>query len=282
MNDHRLDGMRVAILVTDDFEQVEMTEPRKALKAAGADTVLLAPHSGEVQGFHHDEKGDKFHVDMAIDDANPQDFDAVMLPGGALNADRLRMEQSARDFVREMEREGKPVAAICHAPWLLVSAGLVQGRTLTSFYTLQDDIRNAGATWQDRPVVRDHNWVTSRQPKDIPAFDEAMIELFGEYAGEHAHRESAVMGAGQSDHPQPQSGKPGGGQGRTDQVGGSGVYPASDQNAPEDAQAHGEASWGQGSRGAAGYYDHGTSELHVDPEDQDDESQPRKRGHQQK
>lgn len=173
----RLDGVRVAIIANEWFEQSEMQEPRRALDAAGAQTVLISTKAGEIQGRSQGEKGDRFPVDMTLDEARASDFDAVLLPGGTLNADKLRMEERAREFVREMQSAGKPIAAICHAPWLLVSAGLVKGRTLTSFFTLQDDIRNAGGTWRDQEVVRDRNWVTSRQPKDIPAFNDAMIEL---------------------------------------------------------------------------------------------------------
>ncbi|HEX5480212.1 MAG TPA: type 1 glutamine amidotransferase domain-containing protein [Dehalococcoidia bacterium] len=173
-----LSGMKVAILVADDFEQVEMTEPRKALDEAGAQTTLISPAQGEVQGVNHDEKGDTFKVDMPLSRARADSFDAVLLPGGALNADKLRMEQKARDFVRRIDETGKPIAVICHAPWLLASAGLVHGRTMTSYYTLQDDLRNAGAHWLDLPVVWDENWVSSRSPKDIPQFNAAMAELF--------------------------------------------------------------------------------------------------------
>ncbi len=258
-----LNGLRVAIIVHDDFEQVEMTEPRKALDQAGAQTVLISTHSGEVNGFKHDQKADSFKVDMELDQANPDDFDALLLPGGALNADSLRMVPKAQDFARRFDQAGKPMAVICHAPWLLVSAGLVNGRTLTSYHTLQDDIRNAGGRWQDREMVHDANWVTSRSPKDIPAFNQAMIDLFAQVAetGGMAH---PVMGAGQGDRGE--SGMPGGGQGRTDQVGGSGIYPASDPNAPGDAEVHGEASWGQGDRGAAGYNDSGSAEIHIEPD----------------
>ena len=168
----------MAIVVADDFEQVEMTEPRKALEQAGARTVLVAPKAGKVQGFNHDTKADSFAVDQTLDEANPDDFDAMVLPGGALNADFLRAQPKAQGFVRQLDRAGKPVAAICHVPWLLVSAGLVRGRTLTSYHTIQDDIRNAGGTWQDREVICDGNWVTSRQPNDIPAFNREMLALF--------------------------------------------------------------------------------------------------------
>jgi protease I len=181
MAEKKLDGMRVAILCTDLFEQVEMTEPRKALDEAGAKTVLIAPKSGSVQGVKHDEKGKTFPVDMKLDQADPEQFDAVLLPGGAMNADALRAEKKAQEFVRAMESAGKPFAVICHAPWVLVSSGLVRGRTMTSYHTIQDDVRNAGANWVDREVVRDSNWVTSRQPSDIPAFNREMIEVFSEH-----------------------------------------------------------------------------------------------------
>ncbi len=181
MQGNRLDGMRVAIIVTDDFEQVEMTEPREALDQAGAKTVLISPKSGKVTGMNHDVKADSFDVEMSLDQANPNDFDAVMLPGGALNADALRVVPKAQEFMRRMDQSGKPMAIICHAPWVLVSAGLVRGRTLTSYHTIQDDIRNAGGNWVDQEMVRDRNWVTSRSPKDLCAFNPAMISLFSEY-----------------------------------------------------------------------------------------------------
>jgi protease I len=181
MADRSLEGMRVAILATDDFEQVELTEPRKALDKAGARTTLIAPKSGKIQGMNHDEKADPFEVDMTLADANPEEFDAVLLPGGALNADALRVQNEAQEFVRYMDDSGKPIAVICHGPWLLVSAGLVDGRTLTSYHTIQDDIRNAGGQWLDKEVVRDQNWVSSRQPSDVPAFNREMIKLFLEH-----------------------------------------------------------------------------------------------------
>ncbi|HEX6481923.1 MAG TPA: type 1 glutamine amidotransferase domain-containing protein [Ktedonobacteraceae bacterium] len=180
MQGNQLNGLRVAILVADDFEQVEMTSPRQALDQAGATTKLICTHPGQVTGMNHDVKADTFNVDMTLDQANPNDFDALMLPGGALNADTLRMVPKARQFAQELQRAGKPMAIICHAPWLLVSSGLVRGRTLTSYYTIQDDIRNAGGNWVDQEMVRDSNWVTSRSPKDLPAFNPAMIQLFSE------------------------------------------------------------------------------------------------------
>ncbi|HZU75836.1 MAG TPA: type 1 glutamine amidotransferase domain-containing protein [Dehalococcoidia bacterium] len=180
MADERLDGMRVAILVSDDFEQAEMVEPRKALTDAGAQTTLIALKPGTVHGMKHDVKADTFAVEMTLDQAKPEQFDAVLLPGGALNADALRVVPQAQAFVRALDRAGKPLAVICHAPWLLASAGLVKGRTLTSYHTIQDDIRNAGGNWVDQEVVRDRNWVTSRKPSDIPAFNREMLALFAE------------------------------------------------------------------------------------------------------
>lgn len=180
MQQNKLNGCRVAIILSDDFEQAEMTEPRKALEQAGATIALISPKPGQVTGMNHDTKADTFKVDMTLDQAKPGDFDAVMLPGGALNADFLRMNPKAQEFVREMDRNGKPMAIICHAPWLLVSAGLVKGRTLTSYHTIQDDIRNAGGNWVDQEMVRDRNWVTSRSPKDLGAFNPAMVSLIAE------------------------------------------------------------------------------------------------------
>jgi protease I len=181
MTDSRkLNGLRVAILATNGFEEAELLEPRKALDAAGARTTVIAPKSGKIQGMKHDEKSQTVTVDSTFDQAKAADFDAVLLPGGALNADALRVEQSAQKFVQEMDRQKKPIAFICHAPWLLVSAGLTKGRTVTSYHTIQDDLRNAGAKWLDKEVVRDGNWVSSRQPTDIPAFNREMISLFSE------------------------------------------------------------------------------------------------------
>ncbi len=180
MAEKDLSGMRVAILATDDFEESELTEPRRALEEAGARTQVVSPKGGEIQAVRHDEKTKKVKVDMSLDQANPEDFDAVLLPGGALNADNLRVNKKAQQFVQKIEQQGKPMAVICHGPWLLVSAGLARGRRLTSYHTIQDDLRNAGAEWQDREVVRDRNLVTSRQPSDIPVFNREMIDLFYE------------------------------------------------------------------------------------------------------
>lgn len=178
-----LDGLRVAILLDTDFEQVEMTEPRKALEDAGATCRLVSPKP-LVTGVKHDKQQDTFNVDLPLDRANPGEFDAVLIPGGALNADSLRVVEKAQEFVRKIDQDGKPMAVICHGPWLLVSAGLAKGRHLTSYHTIQDDMRNAGANWEDREVIVDRNLVTSRQPSDIPAFNREMIRLFAESKGQ--------------------------------------------------------------------------------------------------
>jgi protease I len=172
--------MKVAILVENLFEQVEMTEPRKALNQAGAQTTLISPQQGQVQAANHDEKGDKFPVDMQLDRANADDFDALLLPGGVANPDRLRMNKRAMQFVKAFVDAGKPIAAICHGPWELVEADAVRGRRVTSWPSLQTDIRNAGGNWVDEPSVTDQNITTSRKPDDIPKFNEAMIHLFEE------------------------------------------------------------------------------------------------------
>jgi protease I len=174
-----LKGKRVAILVTDGFEQIEMTSPRDALEEAGAKCVLIAPKS-EVQGFKHHEKKDKFRADLTLEKADPEDFDAVMLPGGVINADAIRIDKKAQKFVQAIDRAGGPIAVICHGPWLLISAGLVKGRHITSFPTLEDDLRNAGAVWADSECLRDRNWVSSRKPDDLPVFNKEMVKLFAE------------------------------------------------------------------------------------------------------
>jgi protease I len=175
-----LAGMKVAILATDGVEQAELAEPRKALDEAGATTVLATLGGKKIQAMKHNEKGDMFDSDKSIGDISADDFDAVLLPGGALNADKLRVDDDAQKFVQEMESAQKPIAVICHAPWLLISARLVKGRSMTSYHTIQDDLENAGANWTDKEVVRDRNWVSSRQPDDIPAFNKEVIKLFAE------------------------------------------------------------------------------------------------------
>src|SRR3954467_5056294 len=175
----KLTDFRVAVLATDGFEETELTEPVKALRDAGARATILSLGPGQIQGVRHDlDKTVKVKVDRAIRDVSAEEFDAVHLPGGTVNADTLRMVPEVQGFLREMQDAGKPLAAICHAAWELVSAGLVRGRTLTSYHTLQDDIRNAGGHWVDREVVEDGNWVSSRQPTDIPAFNRALVPLF--------------------------------------------------------------------------------------------------------
>jgi protease I len=180
-----LEGMHVAILVTDGFEQVEFTEPRKALEEAGATTKVISSKRGKVQGFNHDTKADQFDVDLTFEEADPKDYDGVLLPGGVFNADQIRIIPEAQRIVQGVHNDGKPIAVICHAPWLLISARLVKGKTLTSWPSLQDDIRNAGAHWVDKEVVVDGKWVSSRKPADIPAFNPKMIELFEQRKQEH-------------------------------------------------------------------------------------------------
>jgi protease I len=179
-NKSPLKNFRVAILATDGYEEAELLEPRKALDAAGAQTVAISPKAGEIRGMKHDEKSGSVNVDLPLEDAETSDFDAVLLPGGALNADALRMSQDAQAFVKEIDSARKPIFVICHGSWLLVSAGLVKGRTLTSYFTIQDDVRNAGGKWVDQEVVRDGNWVSSRKPDDIPEFNRELLKLFGE------------------------------------------------------------------------------------------------------
>ena len=180
MAEKQLSGLKVAVIATDGVEQVELLEPKKALESAGAEVKVIAPKSGKIQGFKHHDKADQIPVDLSLDRANPADFDAVLLPGGVINADALRIEKKAQDFVRMIDRTGKPIAVICHGPWLLVSAGITLGRMLTSWPTLQDDIRNSGAKWEDREVLRDGNWISSRKPADIPAFNREVISAFSE------------------------------------------------------------------------------------------------------
>jgi len=169
---------RVAILVANGFEQVEMTEPRKALEQAGFQTDLVSPAKGEVQGWNHDEKADKFRVDAELNSANPEKYDALLLPGGVRNPDELRMIPEAVEFVKSFFEDGKPVAAICHGPWMLVEADAVRGRQVTSWPSLKTDLRNAGGKWTDQEVIADGNIVTSRKPADIPAFNRKTIEVF--------------------------------------------------------------------------------------------------------
>jgi protease I len=178
--EQKLIGKKVAILVADGFEQVEMTKPREALDEAGAKTSIVSPSSGKIQGMNHADKGDKFDVDIPLDEVRPEEFDALMIPGGLMNPDQLRSTEEALEFVRHFFEKGKPVAAICHGPWVLIDAGVVRNRTMTSWPAIKTDLRNAGATWVDEEVVVDNGLVTSRRPDDIPAFNKKMIEEFGE------------------------------------------------------------------------------------------------------
>jgi protease I len=184
-----LKGKKVAILVANEgIEQVELVEPRKALEDAGATVELLAPETGEAQAFNHLDKADSFPVDRAVGDADASDYDGLMLPGGVANPDNLRTHPEAVAFVRAFFDAGKPVAAICHAPWTLIEADVVKGRTLTSWPSLQTDIRNAGGTWVDEEVVVDEGFVTSRKPDDLEAFNAKMVEEIaeGRHAAQHA------------------------------------------------------------------------------------------------
>jgi protease I len=180
MEEPNLRGMRVAIIATDLFEEAELIQPREALQRAGAQTVVVAPHGGEIQAVQHDKKTQKVKVDMTLDKAKSKDFDAVLIPGGAMNSDALRIEPKAQQLVREIDSEQKPIAVICHGPWLLISADLVRGHEMTSYHTIRDDVRNAGANYRDEECVRDRNWVSSRQPSDIPRFNQEMLQLFDE------------------------------------------------------------------------------------------------------
>lgn len=184
-----LKGKKVAILVADGFEQVELTEPKKALEAAGALTEIVSPAENEVQGWNHDEKADLFTVDMPLKRARSDDYDALLLPGGVRNPDQLRMLTRAVEFIDGFFATGKPVAAICHAPWTLIESEVVRGRKITSWPSLKTDLVNAGAEWVDREVVVDHGLVTSRKPADLPAFNQKMIEEFA--AERHTRRRAA-------------------------------------------------------------------------------------------
>lgn len=172
----KLRGKKIAILATDGFEQVELTEPRKALDEAGSATVLIAPKPGEIRAWKTKEWADSVKVDKTIEDANPNDYDALVLPGGVMNPDRLRMDPGAVNFVRQFVSSGKPIGAICHGPWMLLEAGAVSGKTVTSWPSLKTDLKNAGANWVDQEVASDGVLITSRNPDDIPAFSRAIID----------------------------------------------------------------------------------------------------------
>ena len=175
-----LTGKRVAFLATDGVEQVEYTEPRAAVEQAGAEVQLVSTKPGEIQAMQHMDKGDRFPVDLTVDKASPDDYDALVIPGGVANPDLMRMNEDAVRFVRAFFEQGKPVGAICHAPWMLVEADVVRGRTLTSWPSLKTDIRNAGGNWVDEEVHTDQGLVTSRKPADLPAFSAKVVEEVAE------------------------------------------------------------------------------------------------------
>ena len=190
-----LTGKTIAILATDGFEEIELTSPRDALKGAGATVEILSLKAGSIQGFNHFDKGQAVSVDRTLEQASAGDYDALVLPGGAHNPDHLRIESSVQDFVRAFFDAGKPVGAICHAPWILIDAGVVEGRTLTSYETIRTDLKNAGAEVVDKEVVVDRGLVTSRKPDDLPAFNAKLIEEIAE--GRHGDRAAAARDAGQ-------------------------------------------------------------------------------------
>lgn len=182
-----LKGKKVAILITDGFEQIEMTSPREALEEAGATALIVSPKDGQVQGWNHFEKGETFDVDVPLGEARADDFDALVLPGGVANPDQLRVDAAVLVFVRQFFHQHKPVAAICHAPWTLIDAGVVDGRRMTSYKSVRTDLSNAGAIWENSEVVVDNGLVTSRDPNDLPAFNRKMVEEIGEGAHERQH-----------------------------------------------------------------------------------------------
>ena len=189
----KLDGKRIAFLATDGVEQVELTEPRKAVEQEGAETELISLEQGQIQGFEHLDKGDRFDVDRAVKDADPSDYDGLVLPGGVANPDFLRTDEDAVEFVRAFFEAGTPVGAICHGPWTLVEADVVRELTLTSWPSLKTDIRNAGGKWVDEEVVVDKGLTTSRKPDDLPAFNDKIVEEFCE--GRHEQLAAATSEA---------------------------------------------------------------------------------------
>ena len=177
---NELKGKKVAILVENGFEEVELTRPKQALEDAGAQTEIVSPQSGQVKSWDHTDWGEEYPVDVQLANAKPEHYDALLLPGGVMNPDKLRRNKEVQEFIRSFFEAGKPVAAICHAPWTLIDADLVSGRKMTSYHTLQSDLKNAGADWVDEEVVVDNGLVTSRNPSDIPAFNRKMIEEIAE------------------------------------------------------------------------------------------------------
>lgn len=178
--------VKVAVLATDGVEQVELTEPVRALRAASAQVSVISPKNGQIQGMNHDQKGDMLAVDHDLGSVSAEAFDALVLPGGVANPDYLRIDSKAVAFVKHFVQSGKPIAAICHGPWTLIEAGGVKGHTMTSWPSLRTDLTNAGATWQDKSVVVDGKLVTSRKPDDLPDFCREMVKLFGAAQGRQA------------------------------------------------------------------------------------------------
>lgn len=191
MND-KLKEKKVAILATDGFEQSELVEPKKALEEAGATAHIVSPESGEIKGWDEDDWGDSFSVDVTLAEANAEDYDALVLPGGVINPDKLRTDEKALELIRDFFRQGKPVAAICHGPWSLINAEVVEGREMTSYHTIRKDLENAGAKWRDSEVVVDNGLVTSRNPDDLPAFCDKLIEEIRE--GKHDRQGLSAAG----------------------------------------------------------------------------------------
>jgi deglycase len=187
-----LQGKTIAILATDGFEQSELTKPKKALEEAGAKTQVVSPNPRKIKGWDKKDWGEEVSVDVKLDSADPAQYDALLLPGGVMNPDQLRMNPDAVKFVKHFFEHAKPVAAICHGPWMLVEAGAVRGRTITSWPSLKTDIRNAGGTWVDEEVVVSNGVVTSRKPDDIPAFNQQIIDLFSKGAGASGKSERKV------------------------------------------------------------------------------------------
>jgi protease I len=194
MADQQLQGKRIAIVAADMVERVELIEPRKALQAAGADTDLISLKPGAIRTFNHFDPAESERVDKPVEEVDASDYDALMIPGGVGNPDQLRGDENMVAFVRDFFEQEKPVAAICHGPWVLIEAGVVRGRTMTSWPTVATDLRNAGASWVDKEVVVDGGLVTSRKPDDIPAFNKKMIEEFCE--GKHAEQRTKTQAAG--------------------------------------------------------------------------------------
>lgn len=189
MRNESLEGLRVAVLAADGFEQVELTSPVEDLEDRGAEVDIVSIHAGRIRGVNGMYPGKKVRVSRTLEEVGVEDYDALLLPGGLANPDALRQNERVLDFVSAFNSRGKPIAAICHAPWVLISAGMVNGRRLTSWPAIRHDVLNAGGVWTDEPVVRDRNWVTSRGPHDLPVFNQAVAELFAEHVPVHVEEE---------------------------------------------------------------------------------------------